>query len=76
MAARVLVTNVRVNGVCPGPMLPPPGEPPEYLQKLAHTVPLGHVGEPHNVASAVEFLVENEYVTGQWLYIDGGQHLS
>lgn len=75
MAAKELAPRVRVNGVCPGPMLPPPGKPAEYLQKLSRSVPLDHVGEPAMVVSAVMFLVENEYVTGEWLFVDGGQHL-
>jgi NAD(P)-dependent dehydrogenase (short-subunit alcohol dehydrogenase family) len=75
MAAKELAPNIRVNGICPGPMLPPPGENMEYLRNLATTVPLGHVGDPSMIASAVAFLVENEYVTGQLLYVDGGQHL-
>lgn len=76
MAAKALAPNIRVNGICPGPMLPPEGQDMDYLLKLAPTVPLGHVGDPQIVASAVQYLVENEYVTGQWLFVDGGQHLT
>jgi NAD(P)-dependent dehydrogenase (short-subunit alcohol dehydrogenase family) len=75
MAAKTLAPNIRVNGICPGPMLPPPGQTEEYLQSLAKTVPLGHVGDPSMIASAVAFLIDNEFITGQWLYVDGGQHL-
>ena len=75
MAAKALAPNIRVNGICPGPMLPPPGQSEEYLQSLAKTVPLGHVGDPSMIASAVAFLIDNEFITGQWLYVDGGQHL-
>jgi len=75
MAAAELAPNVRVNGICPGPMLPPPGMPQEYLEKLAPLVPLGHVGNPKLIAQSVIFLVENEFITGQWLFVDGGQHL-
>jgi NAD(P)-dependent dehydrogenase (short-subunit alcohol dehydrogenase family) len=75
MAAKVLAPNIRVNGICPGPMLPPPGQSAESLQKLAATVPLGRVGDPQDIASAVAYLVDNEFITGQWLFVDGGQHL-
>jgi 3-oxoacyl-[acyl-carrier protein] reductase len=44
------------------------------LQRLMDRIPVGRLGEPHEVASAVSFLMgpENSYINGQTLIVDGG----
>jgi NAD(P)-dependent dehydrogenase (short-subunit alcohol dehydrogenase family) len=64
--------RVSVNGVAPGLILPPPGEPQAYLDRLTDTVPLQGHGDPEQVARAVAYLATAEFVTGQVLYVDGG----
>jgi NAD(P)-dependent dehydrogenase (short-subunit alcohol dehydrogenase family) len=76
MAAKALAPRVRVNGVCPGLILPPPGQGPEYLEKLSSRVPMRRPGTPEAVADAVVYFLRNDYVTGQILYVDGGEHLT
>ena len=39
---------------------------------LAATIPLGRMGEPHEVADAVVFLAKATYITGETIKIDGG----
>ncbi|MGC9453256.1 MAG: SDR family oxidoreductase [Phycisphaerae bacterium] len=75
LAAKELAPNIRVNGVCPGLILPPPGEDESYLEKLASRVPLKRPGSAEDVVSAVMYLLHNEYVTGHCLFADGGEHL-
>lgn len=70
-----LAPAVRVNGVAPGLILAPEGKPEGYLERLAHTNPLQTWGNPEDIAKAVLFLVENRFVTGQVIYVDGGRHL-
>lgn len=50
------------------------GDRAETLAKLARQVPLGHIGEPDDVAYAAVYLCSDEakFVTGAELYIDGG----
>lgn len=75
MAARELAPHIRVNAVCPGLVLPPPGEDETYLRRMAPHVPLQRRGFPEEIAAAVRFLVENEFITGEILFVDGGEHL-
>ena len=70
-----LAPGVRVNGVAPGAILPPPGEGDDYLLDRAGTIPLRCQCTPESVADAVAYLIEAPTVTGQIIYVDGGQHL-
>jgi len=75
MMALDFAPQVTVNAVAPGLILPPPGEDETYLQRLAHTVPLKRHGAPEHVAQAVVFLLKNDFITGQTIFVDGGRHL-
>lgn len=75
LMALAFAPNVRVNGVAPGLILPPPGVPHEYIEDLAATVPLRQHGEPEDVARAVAYLATSQFVTGEVIYVDGGRHL-
>ena len=68
--AREWAPRTRVNGVAPGPVLAPEG-----VREPAGALPLGRRPTPEDVARAVAFLAESEAVTGQILFVDGGQHL-
>ena len=68
--AREWAPRTRVNGVAPGPVLAPEG-----VREAAGDLPLGRRPAPEDVARAVAFLAESEAITGQILYVDGGQHL-
>ena len=39
---------------------------------LAGTIPLGRMGQPEEVAKAIVFLLESDYITGEVLRVDGG----
>jgi NAD(P)-dependent dehydrogenase (short-subunit alcohol dehydrogenase family) len=73
--ARVLAPRVRVNGVAPGSILPPPEFSERARERLAQTTPLGRWGDPEDVAQAVLYLVEASYVTGEVIFVDGGRHI-
>jgi NAD(P)-dependent dehydrogenase (short-subunit alcohol dehydrogenase family) len=75
MAARALGPKIRVNGICPGPILPPPGKDSKYLRRISDNAPLGKPGHPDYVITALKYILDNSYVTGECLYVDGGQHL-
>ncbi|WP_343211772.1 SDR family oxidoreductase [Aquisediminimonas sediminicola] len=73
--ARALAPYVRVCGVAPGLTLPTADYVPGQMERLAAEMPLERLPQPDDIARAVEYLAENESVTGQVVYVDGGAHL-
>lgn len=73
-----LAPDIRVNAVAPGPVMPPPGvdEDGEWWQGLGQKLPLRRVGSAEEVAQAVRFLVQHDFITGALLPVDGGEHLT
>lgn len=76
MAALEWAPAWRVNGVAPGPVLPPPGKDAVYLQKVAEATPLQRPVGLEELLEAVWFLVTNRAVTGQIVFCDSGAHLT
>ncbi|GAB4514891.1 MAG: 3-oxoacyl-[acyl-carrier-protein] reductase [Anaerolineae bacterium] len=68
--------KIRVNCVVPGPVLVPADADDSVLDEIAAALPLGHIGNPGNVADACIFLVRNNYTTGTILRVDGGEGLA
>jgi NAD(P)-dependent dehydrogenase (short-subunit alcohol dehydrogenase family) len=73
--ARALAPNIRVNAIAPGLVLQSDIVPDEEWQRLIQRVPLKRPARPEEVASALEFLLKNEYITGQTIVVDGGYSL-
>ena len=73
---------LRVNTVVPGVIetpvwgnLMPPEAASATLEATAKALPVGRVGRPEDVAHGVQFLIENGFVNGHALVIDGGHRL-
>ncbi len=64
---------VRVNAVCPGPVLAPDDYSPEKIERTAKKTLLDRWGTPEDVSKAVNFLVEADYITADVIRVDGGQ---
>jgi pteridine reductase len=75
-AALALAPRIRVNAVALGVILPPPGEGEDYVRGLAADLPLQRVGGTDPVVAGVVSLLQNDFVTGEVLRIDGGAHLT
>jgi pteridine reductase len=75
MSALELAPYIRVNGIAPGLILPPKGKDMSYLEKLSEKIPLKSIGNPKNITETVLFLIRNEFITGQIIYVDGGENL-
>ena len=74
-AALQLAPRIRVNAVALGVILPPPQEDDDYAIRLAAELPLKRVGGTAPVVAAVLSLLENDFVTGEIIRVDGGGHL-
>lgn len=74
-AALEWAPSIRVNGIAPGYVLPPPGVTRDAMAALLETVPLRRRTEPAEIAEAAHFLMTSPTVTGQVLFVDGGRHL-
>ena len=73
--AQVLAPRVRVNAVAPGAVLLPDDWDEASRDRIIETTPLRRLGSPDDVARAVVYLIEADYVTGDTLLIDGGRHV-
>lgn len=72
-----LAPRIRVNGVCPGTVLPPSGLSTEALERIRARIPFGRFGSPHDIAQTVAMLVTGpRYLTGQLVAVDGGRSLA
>jgi pteridine reductase len=71
-----LAPEVRVNGIAPGAILwPTSGLEAEAREALLEAVPLKRLGGAQSIADTVLFLVNNDYVTGEIVRVDGGSLL-
>lgn len=74
LAKELAPSGIRVNCVCPGvirtQMVTELGE--AVLADLAEETPLGRIGTPEDVAQAMEYLANADFVTGQILPVNGG----
>ena len=73
--ARALAPGIRVNALAPGLVLPAEDFPPEEWERLANRVPAKRSANIEEISNALEFLLENEYITGQTITVDGGYSL-
>jgi len=71
--------GITVNAVAPGYVSTDMvrAVPEEILKKIIATIPVGRLGDPHDIARAVLFLVADDasFITGSTLSINGGQHM-
>jgi pteridine reductase len=65
--------NVRVNCILPGPVLLPPDLPEAERRQAINATLVKREGRPENIAQAVLFFLDNDFVTGACLPVDGGR---
>jgi len=75
MSALEFAPRLRVNGIAPGLILPPPGKDETYLAGMAHTNPLNTYAGAEDIVDTALFLLRSRFVTGQVVYVDGGRHM-
>ncbi len=75
--SRELAPNIRVNAVAPGPILWHENELTEQdKEQVLDEVLLKRLGSPTNIAEAILYLVQADYVTGHILTVDGGRSIN
>ena len=65
--------NVRVNCILPGPVMLPPDLPAEERRQAIDATLVKREGSPQNIALAVLHFIDNDFVTGACLPVDGGR---
>jgi len=75
LLARTLAPNIRVNAIAPGLVLPSDVVTHEQWDKLVEKLPLKRAATLDEITSALEFIINNKYITGQTIVVDGGYSL-
>ncbi len=75
MAAKELGPDIRVNGIAPGLILPAPGMSEKAFEEMGQHIPMKETGSPQDIVRAVGFFMENPFITGEVISVDGGEHL-
>ena len=73
--AIALAPKVRVNAIALGAILPPPGKGDAHLKRLSQHIPLRKTGDLQQVKAALGYLLQQSFVTGEILHLDGGEFL-
>jgi pteridine reductase len=75
MAALEFGPHIRVNAIAPGLTLPPEEKGDDYLLKLAEKIVMKRPGGLEPILKSLDYILNNDYLTGQLLYRDGGENL-
>lgn len=75
MAALEYAPDIRINAIAPGVTLPPEEEDEDYLEKLAQGIPMKKPGGVAPILKSLDYILENNLLTGQLLFADGGENL-
>ena len=75
MGAMEFGPEIRVNAIAPGLTLPPEGKNEDYLLNLAGKIPMKRPGGVLPLLQALDYILTNDYLTGQLLFCDGGENL-
>lgn len=74
-AAQGLAPHVRVNGIGPGPTLRGGRQTEDHFARQRAATVLGRGANPRDITAALGFFLDSPGVTGQFIAVDGGQHL-
>jgi pteridine reductase len=75
MAVELALRNpaVRVNAILPGPVMLPPDLPDAEKQQAINATLVKREGSPENIAQAVLSFLDNDFIVGVCLPVDGGR---
>lgn len=77
LAKEFSYSNIRVNSIAPGLIDTEMNNDlsEDDIKSLEEEIPLGRMGRPEELVSTVKMLIENTYITGQVIEINGGWHM-
>lgn len=75
LLAQELGPRIRVNGIAPGAILPPPGGDEATFESRGRLNPLNKTGAASDIVDAALFLLRSEFTTGEILHVTGGEQL-
>ena len=75
LALELAGDQILVNAIAPGPILAPPEMSKAESDAVVKSTPLGRWGGEDEIAKAVMFLVNSDFVTGETIRVDGGRHI-
>lgn len=75
MSALEFGPRFRVNAIAPGLTLPPEEKGEDYLWSLAGNIAMKRPGGLEPILKSLDYIIDNNYLTGQLLFCDGGENL-
>lgn len=74
LAKELGLSNIRVNAIAPGLVNTEMNKDltEEELEELKNEIPLGRIAEPEEIVNSVKWLIEDEYISGQIISVNGG----
>jgi pteridine reductase len=75
MAAFEFSPRIRVNAIAPGLTLAPAEKGEEYLRDLSKHIPMQRPGGLEPILKSLDYILNNDYLTGQLLFCDGGENI-
>lgn len=76
MSANALAPKIRVVGIAPGILLPPEGKEWDAMKEKIDNTPLARAPTLEHFCSTLDFLIQTTCITGQIIYLNGGEHLN
>ncbi len=76
MGALEFGPTIRVNGIAPGSTIAPLEADSNYLELKAANTPMKETGGIPPILKSLDYILDNDYLTGQILYCDGGEQLT
>lgn len=70
-------SNIRVNSIAPGIIDTEMNKDlsKEDFNEIINQIPLGRIAKPEEIVKSIKWLIEDEYVTGQIISVDGGWNI-
>jgi NAD(P)-dependent dehydrogenase (short-subunit alcohol dehydrogenase family) len=75
LALELAADQILVNAIAPGPIVAPEGTTDEEFAAVERTTPLGRWGGELEIAKALLALIDNDFITGETIRVDGGRHV-